>query len=64
MHYNVARPERQQEPFSESCDLQGPWRLCAFPLPQTGESEPGLPAVSLEPLAPVDLWAYNFLVEW
>lgn len=40
VHHHAAWAEWQQESFSESFDLQGSWSLCAFPLSQTGLSEP------------------------
>lgn len=40
VHHDAAWVERQQEPFSEGCSLASPWSLCAFPLSQTGQSEP------------------------
>jgi hypothetical protein len=43
VHHNVARPEWQQEPFSESCNFTGPRSVRAFSLSETGKSEPTYP---------------------
>lgn len=60
VHHHAAWAERQQEPSSESGDLAGPWSLCAFPLSQTGQSEPAQPfSASVIGQGSVDLGAYR-----
>ena len=56
VHHSAAWAERQQEPFSESCDLAGPGSLRALSLSQTGEGGPRSCSVPLgEPVVAVEL---------